>query len=57
MPIVCVTGDRGTVRDERLWTGMCPNSGHRALAGMPVTVCHDAFATWTRDFFTRALAS
>jgi pimeloyl-ACP methyl ester carboxylesterase len=35
----------------------CPGSGHTASAGMPAEVCADQFATWTRDFFTRTLAS
>jgi pimeloyl-ACP methyl ester carboxylesterase len=35
----------------------CPGSGHTAPAGMPAEVCADQFATWTRDFFTRTLAS
>ncbi len=33
----------------------CPDSGHNALAGMPVDVCADAFADWTRTFFASAL--
>jgi fermentation-respiration switch protein FrsA (DUF1100 family) len=33
----------------------CDGAGHNAPAGMPVTVCHDAFAAWMRDFFTRTL--
>jgi pimeloyl-ACP methyl ester carboxylesterase len=34
----------------------CPGSGHNAPAGMPVDVCADDFATWTRDFFAEALS-
>jgi pimeloyl-ACP methyl ester carboxylesterase len=33
----------------------CDGAGHNAPAGMPVKVCHDAFAAWMRDFFTRTL--
>jgi len=33
----------------------CDGAGHNATAGMPVKVCHDDFATWTRDFFTKNL--
>jgi pimeloyl-ACP methyl ester carboxylesterase len=33
----------------------CPNSGHNAPAGMPVDVCADGFADWTRSFFASAL--
>jgi hypothetical protein len=33
----------------------CPDSGHNAGAGMPVKVCRDEFAAWTRDFFDRTL--
>ncbi len=35
----------------------CPNSGHNATAGMPAEVCSTDFATWTSDFFTKALAT
>jgi pimeloyl-ACP methyl ester carboxylesterase len=34
----------------------CPDSGHNAPAGMPVHVCADDFAAWTRDFFADALS-
>jgi pimeloyl-ACP methyl ester carboxylesterase len=34
----------------------CEGAGHNAPAGMPVKVCHDAFAAWTSDFFTRTLS-
>ena len=34
----------------------CEGAGHNAPAGMPVIVCHDDFATWMRDFFSRTLA-
>lgn len=34
----------------------CADAGHNAPAGMPVAVCRDDFATWTREFFTRTLA-
>jgi pimeloyl-ACP methyl ester carboxylesterase len=33
----------------------CPDSGHKAPAGMPAEVCRDEFAAWTRDFFDRTL--
>jgi pimeloyl-ACP methyl ester carboxylesterase len=33
----------------------CPDSGHNAPAGMPVDVCADDFANWTRAFFLAAL--
>jgi pimeloyl-ACP methyl ester carboxylesterase len=34
----------------------CDRSGHRAPAGMPVQVCHDAYGGWLRDFFARTLS-
>lgn len=34
----------------------CPNAGHNAPAGMPVSVCTDAFARWVNAFFSRTLA-
>ena len=34
----------------------CEGSGHQAPAGMPVDVCHDDFASWMSDFFSRTLA-
>jgi pimeloyl-ACP methyl ester carboxylesterase len=36
---------------------VCQGAGHNAPAGMPVTVCHDDFATWMLDFFTANLAA
>jgi pimeloyl-ACP methyl ester carboxylesterase len=33
----------------------CEGAGHNAPAGMPVKVCHDDFAAWTSDFFSRTL--
>jgi predicted esterase len=33
----------------------CEGSGHNAPAGMPAEVCAADFATWTADFFARAL--
>jgi fermentation-respiration switch protein FrsA (DUF1100 family) len=34
---------------------LCPRAGHNAPAGMPVVVCHDDFAAWMLDFFSRNL--
>ena len=34
----------------------CEGAGHNAPTGMPVAVCHDEFATWMRDFYSRNLA-
>jgi pimeloyl-ACP methyl ester carboxylesterase len=36
---------------------LCPGAGHNAPAGMPVVVCHDEFAAWMLDFFTRNLVA
>jgi len=33
----------------------CEGAGHNAPSGMPVRVCHDDFAAWMRDFFSRTL--
>lgn len=43
----------GGVKAELEW---CPNSGHNAPAGMPVTVCANAFGGWVNAFFSRTLA-
>jgi pimeloyl-ACP methyl ester carboxylesterase len=35
----------------------CEGAGHNAPAGMPVKVCHDDFAAWMLDFFSRTLSA